>query len=546
MRAFLRQLVLEARGLQARATILLMAIVTIALGLTGMLFLRVTAQMISRGAEDEARTLAKALSSACVDPIRRGDREALGRIVDSLMTQNNLVYILFTDIGGEVLACKQATPGLVGRWMLAGGTHALVHPIDRPTLINDESGPRIDVVYPVTADIEWEASRVSTAVGFIRLGLSLTREDQALLATTRQVMAIAIGVVLLIVPLGFEVVRRIVSPLNELSAAAREVAGGRFSTRVRIARDDEIGRLGESFNRMASDLERSHQTLMKLNSELETRVARRTEELREANRLLRIEIAEREELLRAVSHDLHAPLRNVTGQTMLLRRRVTSELAEPVRHCLDRIEHNVQYASDMIDELLELSRLRTTREPLAEVDLEAEVRGVVRQLESELERKGVRVIVDRPLPTLTVERRRIRHLMQNLLDNAIKYTPAASGDRPGASDVHVTYVEAADEFEFRIADRGVGVREEDRESIFNLFSRARTRFVSQTPGKGVGLSYSKSIVQLYDGRIWVEDNPGGGSVFCFTLSKSAMRAAAGRGPDSVPPYATVEEPAHVG
>src|SRR5262249_1381850 len=162
-----------------------------------------------------------------------------------------------------------------------------------------------------------------------------------------------------------------VAPINEISRASLELAGGRLDTRVDVKRSDEIGRLAQSFNCMADDLQRSHSALMKLNAELELRDQRRTRQWQEANRLLHIDMSEREDFLRAVSHDLHAPLRNITGQIMLVKRKAGIELPDAADHHLQRIEHNVQYAINMIDELLELSRVRTTREPAQECDLDA-------------------------------------------------------------------------------------------------------------------------------------------------------------------------------
>src|SRR5262249_10532377 len=144
-----------------------------------------------------------------------------------------------------------------------------------------------------------------------------------------------------------------------------------------------------------------------------------------------------------------------------------------------------------------------------------------------------------PLPTIVAERRRMRQLFQNLLDNAIKYTPAGEPNST-PHEVNIQFVERPDEFEFRVADRGIGVRPEERQAIFNVFSRARTDFGSRTPGKGVGLAHCKSSVQRYGGRLWVEDNPGGGSVFYFTLSKSAMASQAETAPAEEAPPARVE------
>jgi len=523
LRYILSQIARESRGLQFRSTILLTAVVAMASALTGMLYLHVTSRLMVERGKTRTRLLAKSIAVSSAAPLKARDHDELLKVAQNLMEHQHIVYVAFADVDGTIVAGAQLGAGHITHWLYGDGNRIAVQPVDQPALVSDERlGSRIDVVYPVE-DLSPDAKSmvVRPIIGFVRLGVNMAPDEKTLFGVARQVTGIALGVVLLMVPLGFEIVRRIVAPINEISRASLELAGGRLDTRVGVQRSDEIGRLAQSFNRMADDLQHSHSALMKLNAELELRVQRRTRQLQEANRLLQIDMAEREEFLRAVSHDLHAPLRNITGQIMLVKRKAGSELPDAADHHLQRIEHNVQYAINMIDELLELSRVRTTREPAQEFDLDTEIRAIAEQLECELDRKSVCLKIDGPLPTIVAERRRMRQLFQNLLDNAIKYTPDSEpSSRP--REVTIQFVEGPDEFEFRVADRGIGIRPEDRQAIFNVFNRARTDFVSRTPGKGVGLAHCKSIVQRYGGHIWVEDNPGGGSVFCFTLRKSAM------------------------
>jgi diguanylate cyclase len=111
----------------------------------------------------------------------------------------------------------------------------------------------------------------------------------------RNVIGLAVGIALLMVPVGYEVVRYVVGPVNRLSEAARSFAGGKLDTRVEAKRRDEIGDLARSFNVMADELAHSHNQLVKLNAELEDRVLQRTTELERANRQL-AEMAARDSL----------------------------------------------------------------------------------------------------------------------------------------------------------------------------------------------------------------------------------------------------------
>ncbi|MCK6456237.1 MAG: HAMP domain-containing histidine kinase [Phycisphaerae bacterium] len=524
MRNLWTQLLREARGLQCRSTVLLTIVVAVATGLTGALYLRVSTQLTLARAQVHALDLVRVLAVPSSEAIRKQDRQALLRIAQELIPGDRLAYVVFADTSGEVLAASQSGVGQLSRWWLEDGKRMRVSSLGRPRFTNDGGrGPCVDIVYPIeAAGSQYLPIGRRPIAGFIRLGLSLSLVDKMLATATRQILGIGVGIVLLMVPLGFEVVRQIVAPINELSQAAEALAAGDLDRRVRVARADEIGRLGESFNKMAAELSRSHGELTALNVDLERRVADRTEQLAASNRRLRVEMNEREEFLRAVSHDLHAPLRNIKGLATMLRRKAGAALSDEARHCLDRIEHNVRCELDLIEELLELSRVRCQRDAPQRIDLDAEVRGVVAQLAFELEKKRIDVTIDGPLPRLYASRRRLRQLFQNLIDNAIKYTPAPPERHGARSTIRVSCLDRDSEYEFRIADHGIGVREEDRNSIFALFNRARVDYVSHVPGRGVGLAYCRGIAQSYGGRMWVEPNSPSGSVFCFTLEKAAV------------------------
>ena len=262
----------------------------------------------------------------------------------------------------------------------------------------------------------------------------------------------------------------------------------------------------------------------------------RTRELQSANQQLRAEINEKEDFIRAVSHDLSAPLRNAAGMADIVRRKQGDTLTPEAARCLDRIQHNIKTELDLIDELLELSHIQTHQAEPVMVDLNSKVEAITRQLEFELNKKNIRVVVPKPLPTICCDRRRILQLLQNLIDNAIKYTDPTrlrAGETP---DIQITAEEQTDGYLIRVADRGIGVSQEESERIFHVFRRSTNQYVSGVQGKGVGLSSCKSIVQKLGGRIWVEPNPLGGSVFCFTLK----RIVANFTEDAVEPAARAE------
>ena len=226
-------------------------------------------------------------------------------------------------------------------------------------------------------------------------------------------------------------------------------------------------------------------------------------------------MTEKEDFLRAVSHDLNAPLRNISGMVEMLARKHRSKLDADALHRLERIKKNVEVETDLIAELLDLSRIKTRRQKMEVVDLEAmvwELRGL---FESDLKTKAIELRLASTLPALWCERSRLRQVFQNLIDNAIKYM-ADSPER--VISVGAAVRESEQEVEFWVADTGPGFDPADAAKLFYVFRRGAGEAVAGVPGKGVGLASVKSIVDTYNGKIWAEGRPGKGATFRFTMN----------------------------
>jgi len=283
-------------GLQFRTTILLTAVVLVATGLTGVTYVRMSAQVVLDAAKSHARSLAEALAVAGAGPVEAEDRDALLATAEQMVAEHDLTYVLFTDVSGRLLASYQRGAGNVTHLMLEDEGKISVEPLNQPMLASGgPGGPSVDVVYPVAAPAFLSRHGPRPTVGFVRLGVSLNDSQARLDNLNRGVFGLAVGIALLMVPLGYEVVRHLVGPIERLSRAARAFASGELETRVEIDRRDEIGELGRAFNGMADQLARSHNQLVRLNAELEDRVLQRTTDLEEANQQLR-EMASRDSL----------------------------------------------------------------------------------------------------------------------------------------------------------------------------------------------------------------------------------------------------------
>ena len=212
-------------------------------------------------------------------------------------------------------------------------------------------------------------------------------------------------------------------------------------------------------------------------------------------------------LLSAVSHELRTPLAAIKGY-------VTSLLADDVewdpdtqREFLEIVNQEADRLQRLVTNLLDLSRLEAgtltlRQDAILLTDLlERAVRDV------DFDDHPVRVEVPPHLPPVNVDAARIEVVLHNLLENAVKHTP------PG-TPIQVTAGIADGQVLVRVADRGPGVRPEHRERIFDRFYRAPGVRAS---GAGLGLAICKGFVEAHGGRIWVEESPGGGATFAFTL-----------------------------
>ncbi len=297
MKSVLRQIRHALFGLQFRTTALLTCVVLAGTGLTGATYLRISSQLALSEAKRHAQDLAISLAAATAEAVERNDQTALLNIAQVTAPKGDLAYVIFTDVIGNVLAGYQRGTGHIAPFIIDGTNRVSVEPINQPRLtVSRDSEPRIDIVYPVTA---WTLNNSSDAlaptIGYLRLGVSLASAEHRLAKVVRNVLGLAVGVALLMVPVGYEIVRYLVGPINRLTEAAKAFAGGKLEARVETNRRDEIGDLTRSFNAMADELARSHVQLVSLNAELENRVLQRTRELEEANRQL-TEMAVRDSL----------------------------------------------------------------------------------------------------------------------------------------------------------------------------------------------------------------------------------------------------------
>ncbi|MFH1762463.1 MAG: HAMP domain-containing sensor histidine kinase, partial [bacterium] len=236
--------------------------------------------------------------------------------------------------------------------------------------------------------------------------------------------------------------------------------------------------------------------------------------LQKTNNSFKQAISEKQDFMSAISHDLGAPLRNIQGMIDLLCREAGTYPISPNDARFKRIISNVERAQDLISDIINLSKIMTNRFPFEIVDIGAVIKSVLQELAFDLESRSITVMLPEAAPVLYCEKNMITHIFRNLIDNAIKYSKTS--ERP---KIEIDYKKEENRHLFLIKDNGIGISEENHHRIFYPFRRVNSQQTLNIPGKGLGLSVARIIVQNYNGTIWVKSEENKGAAFFFALSK---------------------------
>ncbi|MCU1327884.1 MAG: hypothetical protein JWN34_3254 [Bryobacterales bacterium] len=226
--------------------------------------------------------------------------------------------------------------------------------------------------------------------------------------------------------------------------------------------------------------------------------------LRRANQAL-------EQFAYAASHDLREPLRNVAVFTELLQRRCAESLGAEGTSFVETIVGGARRMSQLVDALTEyIQSTHPSGEPATEINVETVLKRVLANLHQRVQETRAEITYDE-LPRVRMAAVHLEQLLQNLLGNALKYKSDTVSPR-----VQVSGWRDGADWHFSIRDNGIGMEPAYTEAIFRVFKRLHGSG-DKYPGTGIGLAICKSIVERYQGRLWVESALGHGSTFHFTI-----------------------------
>jgi PAS domain S-box-containing protein len=244
----------------------------------------------------------------------------------------------------------------------------------------------------------------------------------------------------------------------------------------------------------------------------EEKIIQKNIELKKLNKL-------KTTFLNVTTHELRSPMTSIIGYLQMILKekqgRLTSEQKKSLQICLN----NSKRLNILIEDLLDFSRLEsgTLKFVTEETNLYDMIDEIINTMNKPAEEKNIKLdsSIDEKLPILTIDSYRVKQVLINLVNNAIKF----SSD---GSPIHINAKKLKNDIQFEVQDFGRGIPEDKRNKIFETFYQVDTDKDRKVGGTGMGLSISRGIVMAHGGKIWVDSDESKGSIFKFTLPISSV------------------------
>ena len=303
---------------------------------------------------------------------------------------------------------------------------------------------------------------------------------------TAGLIVTAIGVLL-----AFGLLRQLTEPLNQLAVASQQIARGKLSKRVSVKRKDELGHLADSFNEMASSLEKAEKA--------------------------------KRQMIADVSHELRTPLTVLRTALEGLR----DGVLEPTPENFASLHNKTLLTSRLVDDLQQLALADAGELTIQKsaCDLGQLLAHIQTTIGVQLEDSDIQfsLHIAKDLPKVEADSQRIEQVVLNLLSNAVRHTPEGGTIRLTARETEGSLVQVT------LCNTGPRLSDEDLIHVFDRFYRAEPSRSREKGGAGLGLAIAKTLIEAHGGRIWAENAPEDGACFHFTLLRSMGMAVSEQG-----------------
>jgi len=439
--------------------------------------LRLTNKYMVEQVEVHARQIVPILTAATIAPLTQRDYATVQSVLDESLSQKGVQYLVVMDAQGNRVAASG--------W-----------PSDKPlppadSVINLASKLQ-NPTYHVTHPIEMYGQ----PLGSLQIGLDLSHIVAAREALLTQGALIALGELALSFLVLTVLVLWMTRHLVDLTRASREVTDGNMTPAPVHEGPDELGQLGVAFNAMSRA------------------VRERVEELTQAKVFAEQANLAKSEFLANMSHEIRTPMNGIMGLTDLV---LESALSPTQREHLQVVKSSAESLLVVINDILDFSKIEAGKLTLDvhPFDLRTVVAQTLKPLQLRARQKGLDmhfVLTDALPQQVLGDSVRLRQVLTNLVGNAVKFT------MHGLIEVGVAFEDLTHErLHFWVRDSGIGIAEDKQKSIFEAFTQADNSTTRHYGGTGLGLTISTNLVHLMGGRLWLDSQPGVGSVFHFVV-----------------------------
>lgn len=274
--------------------------------------------------------------------------------------------------------------------------------------------------------------------------------------------------------------------VRDLRTAALQMASGDLDRPVALRGEDELADLARALEQMRANLKDREERLQEANSELES-------------------------FAYSVSHDLRAPLRAIAGFSAILMEEHGGKLGEAGTGLLTRVDDGARKMGDLIDGLLQFSRVSRVELKRQTTDMDALLREVLVDYKTQIETQGIQLAV-RPLGHAACDRGAFVHVFSNLISNAVKYTRSRPLPR-----IEIGCQESGGETVYSVRDNGIGFDMKYADKLTQVFQKLHPNY----EGSGIGLAIVRRVVEKHGGKLWAVSAPGQGATFFISLPKTS-------------------------